>query len=58
MVDLTSELEEAKVDRDSAQAEIEQLKASKNQQLLNTTGQDAANAGMEMPAQPHQPTIS
>ncbi len=45
IADLTSELEELKAARDSAQAEIEQLKAS-NQQLLNTTGQDAANAGM------------
>ena len=43
--DLTAEVEEAKTARDRAQAEVEQLKAS-NKQLLDATGQDAANAGM------------
>ncbi len=42
---LTAGLEEASTARDHAQAEVEQLKAY-NQQLLGTTGQDAATTGM------------
>ncbi len=45
IADLTSELELAVAAQDQAQAEVEQLKAS-NKQLLSTTGQEAANAGM------------
>ncbi len=42
---LTLELQEANAARDRVQAKVEQLKAS-NQQLLNATDQEAANAGM------------
>ncbi len=45
IVSLTAEVQEANAARDRVQAEVEQLKAS-NRQLLSTTDQDAANAGM------------
>ncbi len=45
IVSLTAEVEKANAAQDHAQAKVEQLKAS-NQQLLSSTGQDAANAGM------------
>ncbi len=46
IANLKTELEDVKVARDRALAELEQLQAS-NQQLLNTTGQEAANGGMD-----------
>ena len=42
---LTSDLVAAVDERDKALAEVKQLKAA-NEQLLNTTGQEAAEAGM------------